>query len=256
MKQISLLLFTCSALVAAPHADLELSRRGHMLILNHVYLNHRGPFRMLIDTGSASSSIPQSLARRLGLTPAYVVKQETPAGSTLVGATLLDEVNTGPVSKKRVEVLILPTDFIGVDGVLGQSWLGQQDYLIDYRGRRLVLDPDPPVTGVTLPLRGCEGRPSVTARVGGRDMELVLDSGTETLVLFGASKRMPTITLFTANGSTDVGVGTTSVALGGERARSIRSVHVRGDDQPGLLPLAAFAATYISNRDHVVVLIR
>jgi predicted aspartyl protease len=256
MKQMWMLLFTIPVLAGAPRATLPLSRQGQMLILTDVYLNHRGPFRMLIDTGSASSAIPRALAQRLGLTPQYAVEQETPAGRTLVGATLLDEVKAGSVSKNRVEFMFIKEAIAGVDGILGQSWLADQDYLLDYRGRRLVFDPDPPLTGVKLPLRVAEGRPAVTARVGGRDMELVLDSGADTLALFGASPVDLGRTIFTANGSTAVGVGMISVAFGPERARAMGCVHVRGNDRAGLLPLAAFSAVYVSNRDGTAILMR
>src|SRR5262245_15490474 len=170
MKRFCLFFFALPTLFAAPGAVLELSRHGPLLIVNGVYLNHHGPFRMVLDTGSASSSISQKAAARIGLAPAYAVEQETPAGTTLLGATLLDAVSTGEVSQKGVEVMILPGNLRAADGVLGQSWLANHDYLVDYKGRQLVLDPDPPVNGVKLPLRQSEGRPAVTARVGGREM--------------------------------------------------------------------------------------
>src|SRR5437660_1342778 len=106
MHRFCFVVFAIPLLSAEPRALLQLSRQGSLLAVNGVYLNHRGPFRMLIDTGCSSSSIPQSLARRIGVTPAYSVEQETPAGITRVGATLLDEVTTGPVTRKGVEVLI------------------------------------------------------------------------------------------------------------------------------------------------------
>ena len=252
MKLCCLLLLA----ISAPGAVLELSRRGPLLIANGVYLNHRGPFRMLIDTGSVSSSLPQDVARRVGLTPTYAVEQVTAAGTNLVGATLLDEVTTGPVTRHGVEVLILAGNVHGLDGVLGQSWLAQSDYLLDYCGRRLIFDPPPPVGGLRLALRISEGRPAVAARVGGRDMELVLDSGTENLVLFGPSPVTSNVTMFTTNGAVAVRTGRVAVALSEEPARTMRSVYVSGTARPGLLPLAAFSAVYVSNRDRLVVLVR
>jgi hypothetical protein len=109
---------------------------------------------------------------------------------------------------------------------------------------------------VKLDLHYSDDRPSVTARVGSRELELVLDSGADRLVLFGATRRPPTETLFTANGSTGVQTSTARVSFGGEPPRTMRAVHVNAPEQPGLLPLAEFSAVCVSNQHGLVVLIR
>jgi predicted aspartyl protease len=238
-----------------PGTVLKLSRQGSLLIANEVYLDHRGPFRMLIDTGSVSSSVPQDVARRIGLTPTFAVEQVTPAGINRVAATLLDEVTVGSVTRHGVEVLILADNVHGFDGILGQSWLAQSNYLLDYCGRRLIFDPKPPTAGTRLAMHTSEGRPAVKGRVGGREMELVLDSGTEKLVLFGAGPPTSTVTMFTTNGPVAVAPSRARVVLGDECPRTMETVHVTGPVRPGLLPLAGFAAVYVSNRDSTVVLV-
>ena len=185
MKVLCLILAAAQNLAPAQPQTLELTRKGHAIILNDVYLNHQGPFRMVVDTGNASSLVRPEVARRLHLTPAYVVDRVTLAGSHRVPASLLDEVRTGSVSQNAVEVVIDRAPISGVDGVLGQSWLIQHDYLIDYRGGRMVLDADAPPAGERFALRLVEGRPAIMSDMEGRMIELVLDSGANIPVLTG-----------------------------------------------------------------------
>jgi len=233
---------------------MELSRRGPLLIAEAVYLNHRGPFRMVIDTGSASSSVPRAVAQRIGLRPSYAVEQVTPAGTNLVAASLLDEVKAGPVTRRAMEVLILDSNIHAYDGILGQNWLAQSDYLLDYCHRRLVVDPDPPAGGVRLTLHYAEGRPAVAARVGGRPTDLVLDSGAETLVLFGSAPTTSIATILTANGPVAVRTSKVNVEFAQDGVRTMQAVFVSGSGRAGLLPLAGFSAVYVSHRNGVVVL--
>ena len=234
---------------------LPFDRKGSLVVLNEVYLSRQGPFRMMLDTGAESSVMRTAVARRLGIRPAYAVEQVTAAGVRRTPATVLDEVKSGSVLENSVEFLIADGFPAGVDGVLGQSWLGTHDYLIDYRHRRLVLDEDPPDGGIRLGLRPVENRPAVQAAVDGHTTELVLDSGANMLVLFGF--RAPASALmFTSNGSVLAGVGPAEVSFGGERARVMNAARVDGTKGGGLLPLAEFGSVYVSNRSGYVILVR
>jgi hypothetical protein len=143
----------------------------------------------------------------------------------------------------------------GVDGILGQSWLLSHDYLLDYRNRKLVLEGDPPATGLRLGLRSIEGRPAIPAVVDGHTTELVLDSGADMLVLSGAPF-LPSATLFTSNGAVAASLGKARVALASEPARLMAAARVDGPLSGALMPLHLFAAVYVSNRNGFVVLVR
>lgn len=108
-----------------------------------VFLNGQGPFRMLVDTGAASSLVRPEVALKIGLQPTYAVEQVTAAGNRLVPAGILAEVRVGAVADQAVEAMIGPVRAKGVDGVLGQSFLVRHDYLLDYHDRRVVLDGPP-----------------------------------------------------------------------------------------------------------------
>ena len=118
---------------------LKTSLAGHTLVLNEVFLNGSGPYRMLIDTGNATSMVRPEIAHRLGLKTAYTVEQASLAQIRRVPVAILDEVRAGSVSDRSVEAIIGDVFQQGVDGVLGESWLVRHDYLLDYRNRRTCL---------------------------------------------------------------------------------------------------------------------
>jgi predicted aspartyl protease len=80
MKPAILILLSAATLTAAQGTVMNASRSAHLLILQEVYVNGVGPFRMMIDTGNASSLVRPSLARKLGLRPSGWLEQATAAG--------------------------------------------------------------------------------------------------------------------------------------------------------------------------------
>ena len=66
MRFTSLLLVLSTCLMAHTPVLLKAARVGHVLVLNDVFLNRMGPFRMAIDTGNSSSLIRPEVAQRLG----------------------------------------------------------------------------------------------------------------------------------------------------------------------------------------------
>src|SRR5579863_1164498 len=153
--------FGCVLLLAA-------SAGAHALVVEKVFLNGQGPYRMLVDTGNASSIVRPGIARRLHLKAAYSVDQASVAGTRRVPAAILDEVRVGAAVDRSVEAIIGDVFEEGVDGVLGQSWLIRHDYLLDYRSLRVRIDPSPAGSGFRVPLRTADGRPVVVAMVDGQ----------------------------------------------------------------------------------------
>lgn len=255
MRPACLILLMSAALSAAQEVALRADRVAHVLVLKEVYLNGQGPFHMVIDTGAAACLIRPAVAKKLGLRPVYAVEHVTVAGVKPVPTAILDDVRVGPVVDQGVEVMMTDVKLPDVDGVLGQSWLARHDYLLDYRGRRLVLDGSDPGRGVREPLRSSDGRPQIVAEVDGRRQDLVLDSGAPVLVLFGRSPLVSPTTLVTNGGSVEANTGRARITIGATYTRLMPTVEVNASPTPGLLPAAAFASVYISNRDGVVVLV-
>lgn len=246
-----LTILVTSLFAANAETVLTTSRLQHLLVLNEVYLNGSGPFRMMIDTGNASSSLSPAAAERLGLRPAYQVEQVTATGSRLTPAVIVQEVQVGGVVDTGVEVMISASRMREVDGVLGQSWLSRHDYLLDYRGKRMVLDGLAPAGGMRRTMRQVDGRPAIETLVDRRRSELVLDSGAPAVVLFEQAAIKNTAMMFTNNGSATVENGWARID-----GRQMKAVRVNATEpQIGLLGLSAFRAVYVSNRDGFAMLV-
>jgi predicted aspartyl protease len=258
MQSACLLLIMTGVLAGGSGTVLPARRVAHVLILQEVYLNAAGPFRMMVDTGNASSLVRPSVARRLGLTPSGSVEQVSPAGKQRVPVAVLREVRTGPVVNDAVEVMIAEPCLPEIDGVLGQSWLLRHDYLVDLQGGRLVLDGAPPAGGIRTLLRSEDGVPAIAAEVDGRRRTLALDSGSPAVVLFEAAPLLRTSAFVTTNaGRAPAAVGTALVAVGGSPPRRLPALRLEtAGRRGGLLPACEFASVYVSNREGFVVLVR
>ena len=255
MRCACALLILTGVVTAAP---LKTSVSGHTLVLQEVFLNGAGPYRMMVDTGNTSSIVRPGVARCLKLQPAYQVSHASIGGTRTVSVAIVAEVRTGLVTDPWVEFMVDEVNQEGVDGVLGQSWLIRHDYLLDYRARSLVLDGRAPDTGVRLPLRSADGRPIVVAAVDGRNTELVIDSGSSALVLF----ETPRTGTLSANLDSNTGSArgercTVSVSLAESPARQVMAVRVAASGLgSGLLPASAFSSVFVSNRQGFVQLSR
>jgi predicted aspartyl protease len=238
--------------------SLQAVRVGHLLVLSDVFLNGAGPFRMAIDTGNASSLIRPEVARRIEARAVYAVEQLTAPGVRRLPVVLLDRVTTGALTERTVEALVGDVRPDAMDGVLGQSWLVRHDYLLDYRKNLVVLDERPSGRGSVIALHSVDGRPLLSAKADGRPTELILDSGTSTVVLFDCiPQARPKAALLTNGGSARAGEATTRIALPGERDRDVQAVCVSvPEHMPGLLPASAFSTVFVSNRDGYVRLSR
>jgi predicted aspartyl protease len=259
MRTAGLILLIGAELPAAEEVTFRADRMEHVLVLKQVYLNGQGPFRLMIDTGAASCVIRPAIAKQLALRPVYRVQQDTPSGLKPVPAVILDEVRVGQASDRAVEAMVTDVVVRGIDGVLGQSWLVRHNYLLDYRGRRLVLDAREPDRGVMAALRTSDGRPCIAAKVDGRPQELVIDSGASNLILFErstmAGEAAEIMMVLTNSGSMESGTRMSRIEIGGVYSRAMMAAVVNAPRRPGLLPAAAFASVYISNREGVVVLV-
>jgi len=237
---------------------LKTSLDGQAIVLKEVYLNGAGPFRMLVDTGNASSMVRPEIARRLSLKPAYSVEMASGGGVRRLAAAILDEVRAGAVYDRAVEVMIGNVPQAGVDGVLGDSWLVRHDYLLDYRNRRMVLDGPAAGTGIRVPLRSTDGRPAVSVAIDGRAADLVVDSGASSLILFEKPASGAALSAFDTDGGTARGQGCkVHLSLGGARERLMEAFRIDAHGLgSGLLPASVFAGVYVSNREGFVEFMR
>ncbi len=156
-------------------------------VVENVYLNGHGPYRFLLDTGAEPNVLEANLARKLGIQATVPGKMITPAGVSAAGYAAVGRVSLGP--SEATDQLFLLTRLDGthatspdIRGILGQSFLSQFDYLIDFEKRELVFG------------KAATSRPPIPFRVIGKlitiatsEGDFILDSGIGTLCLFRAS---------------------------------------------------------------------
>jgi hypothetical protein len=260
------LIFSLIIITAAPLAGRTLPPSGPFVkleilggrpVASQVFLNGQGPFRFLLDTGAQTNQMEEALARKLGLAPSYQVVLATASGATRVPGGRVSEVALGEASAANQEFLFTNMDGVHalspeIQGVLGQEFLSRFDYLLDFRGRRLVFGASVP-DGARMPVRTVDGRMAISTSYG----DLVLDSGTEALILFHApAPAAPGGTLQTASGTGAVPMVRGATMRIGERTYRPAMAAVATNapcPEDGLLPASLFGAIFISNSAHYVI---
>jgi len=226
-------------------------------VASRVFLNGKGPFRFLLDTGAQTNQVEALLARQLGLTSQFQVVLETASGTARVPGGRVAEVTLEGATAANQEFLFTGMEAVqelspDIQGVLGQEFLSRFDYLLDFRGRYLVFGAAVP-GGTRIPARVIDGRMAVQTSHG----YLVLDSGTEALILFHTTASSgPGGTIRTASGAGAVSmVHGATVRIGAKSYRPATAAFAANPFLPedGLLPASLFGSIYVSNSGCYVV---
>jgi predicted aspartyl protease len=223
-----------------------------------VRLNARGPFRLLLDTGSTHTSISSRTAEAIGAPVIAKAPMGSSAGSRITLVVAIESLEIGPVVVGDVQASIVELDGIpggdGIDGVIGQDALASVRYTIDYRQRRVVWWPDSALDarGSSLSLEPSHGRFLVTLDQRQSRLRLVPDSGADSLLLFAPKNSLP-VTRFPAPATLTTPSGATEVRLAKVRELSVGTLTLRDvpavvaerdrsepDEVDGLLPLHLF----------------
>jgi hypothetical protein len=240
---------------AQPFVKLEILSGSP--VSSQVFLNGQGPFHFLLDTGAQTNQVEPALARKLGLAPSFQVVLATALGNTRVPGGRVAEVTLGEATATIQEFLFTSMEAVHalsphIQGVLGQEFLSHFDYLLDFRGRRLVFSATVP-GGERLPVRIVNGRMAIPTSYG----DLVLDSGTQTLLLFhtpAASARVGTIRTVSGAGAVWM-VQDATVRVGARAYRPAIAASAANPAAPedGLLPASLCGSIFICNSAHYVI---
>jgi predicted aspartyl protease len=249
-------------------------RRGHLIVIP-VTLNGAGPYDFLLDTGASTTLVTPEFARQLRLRPIDRIELVTVAGSQFLVRSQLERVSVGQQTATGVEVLISELREVRaveskLCGVLGQNFLAQFNYMIDYRTQRLEFEAGTELEtrfcSSQLPLVEHEGRLLVTLVVNQQPVRFLLDTGIGTLLLF--ARRNLVLDWAAGAGemqllSTDFG----SRPVPQRRVRSLQLGPVKLVDLPvavlavqpgriedGLLPTSLFQRVYFNQRRGYVLL--
>jgi hypothetical protein len=259
-KQIFSLIIIAAAPLAgstipAGQSLVKLEILGGRPVASRVFLNGQG--RFLLDTGAQSNQVEASLVRKLGLAPSFQVEMDTASGTTRVPGGRVAEVTLGNATAANQEFLFTTMEAVhalspDIQGVLGQEFLSRFDYLLDFRGRRLVFGATVQ-DGAHILVRMIDGRMAIQTSYG----DLVMDSGTEALILFHTpASSAPGGTIRTASGAGAVSmVQDAMVRIGAKSYRPAMAAVVANPTAPedGLLPASLFGSIFVSNSAHYVI---
>jgi hypothetical protein len=238
---------------------------------------------MGLDTGTSRTLVTGGVAKRLSVAAARRISVASVAGEPWEGLCgPVTELSVAGVRVAHNDLCWLPDEVRvkgaeDLDGIIGADLLQQLDLWIDLRGGRVDARFAPPgslasrVDGTRVPVEIIRQRPAINARLAGLhrtgpDARLVLDSGSNALVLFGGAAQQAAATfshersvgqLVTAATRREVvivplqGVRTGSKFFQLSSAGLLPDVNDRVED--GLLPLAALGPVLLDLSRRVIV---
>jgi Aspartyl protease len=243
-------------------------------------VNGAGPFRFLVDTGSSHTAIGDALARRLGLQAVAKAEITSVAGHSMRPVVRLGRTAVGSAAREGILASVLPSAELGrlggdVEGVLGQDFLGNFDYTIDYLHGRLTWTADgetsEPAARLTLMPEGGRFLATLSQGAGRGVVRLVPDTGSAALVIFaqGTGGGAGALRLLPARGQARLrGVAgertverafVQALRVGGlvmnnEPALVLERPGSTGGQADGLLPLHRFARVSFNARERCLLI--
>lgn len=167
--------------------DIE-ARKVRSRMTVSVAVNGQGPYRFVVDSGADSSVIGRRVATSLKLPVGRSVTLNGMTGSSIVPRVLVDELGLGPVSVADLELPVLSEADLGGDGMLGIDALAEQRLMLDFEKRSITVQdaskPAPRMDGeIVVTARRRRGQLILTqAKANGRQVEAVIDTGTEVTI--------------------------------------------------------------------------
>ena len=252
--------------------------RDRYLIVVQTTVNGVGPFSFLLDTGATHTVIDPNLARQLGASVIGEASLTTVSDVRRDRLVRLKQVRVGDSEVSELGAIIDKLDDVklkapGIRGVLGEDFLSNFDFLIDYKERTLRFGEDAPAgERCRFETMGhYRGLPTTNRLlieaefmdVSGGKVQLQLDTGARMPELFPVrddsfpSQPWAGSMAFTSgpNGTrihspTTIKVGSTTV----HDLDVIQSRRGVAFDAVGLLPASIFHRIYISHSGGFVVL--
>ena len=252
--------------------------RDRYLIVVQTTVNGVGPFSFLLDTGATHTVIDPDLARLLGASVIGEASLTTVSDVRKDRLVRLKQVRVGDSEVSELGAIIDKLDDVklkapGIRGVLGEDFLSNFDFLIDYKKRSLRFDESaPPGERCRFETMGhYRGMPTTNRvlieaefmDVSGGKVQLQLDTGAKMPELFPARQDSFPSQPWAGSMAFDSGPNGTrihpriTIKVGSTMIRDLDVVQSRRGvafDAVGLLPASIFHRIYISHSGGFVVL--
>lgn len=149
-----------------------------------VYINDKGPFRLVLDSGANHSGINTHVAEALGLPPnqGRQVMLRGVTGAVAVPTVRIDSFTVGDMAFGTSELPILTDALGGADGILGTDGMSGRRILVDFRHDLITImrsnNARAAVDFRTIPFQLIRGNLlAVNASVGGIRTTAIIDTG-------------------------------------------------------------------------------
>ncbi|GFE87544.1 hypothetical protein GCM10011488_24980 [Steroidobacter agaridevorans] len=153
-----------------------------------VYINGKGPYKLVLDTGANRTAVIPALAKKIG-TPAgtNVLKVLGATGSSIVPAIKVDSIEVGDLFLGDRQVAIVPDVFGGAEGVLGADGLSDKRVHIDFKNDQIsILRSTGPMRGngyTRIPVKLRYGHLLMfEVKLAGVRTRAMLDTGAQTTI--------------------------------------------------------------------------
>ncbi|HEV8330361.1 MAG TPA: retropepsin-like aspartic protease [Steroidobacteraceae bacterium] len=150
-----------------------------------VFINGKGPFRLVLDTGATRSALLPRVARALQIPlQASTMRVHGVTGSSDVSTVDVQQMEVGDLLMKSTRLPIVPDVFGGADGVLGNEALGDKRIFVDFRRDRIEISnsrSERPGVGMSrIPLKLTRGQLlSFKTNIGSVSTTAVIDTGAQ-----------------------------------------------------------------------------
>jgi hypothetical protein len=154
-----------------------------------VYINDKGPFRLVLDSGANHSGINTHVAEALGLPldQSHPILLRGVTGSAAVPTVRVDSFTVGDIEMGASELPIVTDALGGADGILGTDEMSGRRILVDFRHDLITITRSSnarAATGFrTIPFQLIKGNLlAVDATVGGIRTKAIIDTGGQTTI--------------------------------------------------------------------------
>ena len=154
-----------------------------------VFINGKGPFRLVLDTGASHSAVIAEVATSLGIpldqSPPVMLRGVT--GSAIVPTIRVDSFAVGDLILTPAMLPVISDALGGAEGVLGTEGLNDKRVYIDFRHDLITIAHSRgervPADFVALPFRrSANGLLIVKARSAGVSVQAIIDTGAQSTI--------------------------------------------------------------------------
>lgn len=150
-----------------------------------VYINDKGPFRLVLDTGANRSAVIDRVVQSLGNSISTSTAQlRGTTGSSMVPMIDVSSMQVGDLYMESTSLPVLPDAFGGADGVLGYDGLQDKRVFIDFANDVITIKRSrlerPGDRYIALPMKFLrENVPMVDVYLGKSRVRAIIDTGAQ-----------------------------------------------------------------------------